>query len=184
MTPGSLRHALALLLCAFHISCDDGLPAESPYDSDWRLVEDLVLTGTADSVFFSISGIAVDSAHKVYVLDGFGRRVHVFDADGSHLQEVEKWIAALAKTQTKPMFYGFLSDGRGHTYVFPRTMSAPAGTAVDVFRHTGQYLGRMAFPERVDFGPGSFVGFATPEHIYVAAELSLQPAVLRFRIER
>ena len=373
MTPGALRHALALLLCACHVGCDNGSPAESQYDSDWRLVEDLVLTGTADSVFFSISGIAVDSAHKVYVLDGFGRRVHVFDADGSHLwsigrrgegpgefvlpqtiaigpentvwigdamlrrtsvfngadgeflethsapwmgrslqglpfgpdgrytgwivrfpledshgsleiseyypvnidfgsgradtfppfvqdgglkrfgealspyaprsylhldgmgdfwfsdkheyrlhrrtlsgdttlsvgldeapvpvddedftalrqsmknaspQEVEKWIAALAKTQTKPMFYGFLSDGHGHTYVFPRTVSAPAGTAVDVFRHTGQYLGRMAFPERVDFGPGSFVGFATREHIYVAAELRLQPAVLRFRIER
>lgn len=98
--------------------------------------------------------------------------------------EVEKWIAALAKTKTKPMFYGFLSDGQGHTYVFPRTVSAPAGTAVDVFAKAGQYLGRMSFPKRIDLGPGSFVGFATLEHIYVAAELRQQPAVLRYRIER
>lgn len=368
-----MRCSLTLLLCVCGINCTDGPLAESPYDSDWHLVEDLVLTGTADSVFFSISGIAVDSANKMYVLDGFGRRVHVFDADGSHLRsigrrgegpgefvlpqtiaigpentvwvgdvmlrrmsvfngadgelldahsatwvgstlrglpfgpdgkytgwivrfpledshgsleiredypvnidfvsgeadtfppfvqdgglkrfgdalspyaptsylhldglgdfwfsdkhqyrlyrrtlsgdttlsvgldespvpvdeedfaalrrsmrnasppEIEKWVAALEKTKTKPMFSGFLSDGHGHTYVFPQTISAPAGTAVDVFRHTGQYLGRMAFPERVDLGPGTFVGFATLEHIYVAAELRQQPVVLRYRIER
>ena len=45
----------------------------------------------------------------------------------------------------KPIVRQIFGDAEGHLYVVPELDGVPAGTAVDVFRDDGTYLGRMPF---------------------------------------
>ncbi len=62
---------------------EDGTP--------WRLVPDLVLgkvEGDGADVFGAISGLAVDGAGRIYVLDRQANELRIFAPDGSHFRTV------------------------------------------------------------------------------------------------
>ena len=51
----------------------------------------------------------------------------------------------------KPIIRKIFSDGDGHMFVIPQGPDVDEGTAVDVFRESGEYLGRLRLPERISF---------------------------------
>ncbi|HEX7051941.1 MAG TPA: 6-bladed beta-propeller [Longimicrobiales bacterium] len=91
-----------------------------------------------------------------------------------------------ALPETKPIVYGIVPDNAGHIYVFADVAGVPPGTFVDVFRESGEYLGRMALPMPVPLTPGRPpVVHATLEHLYVVVSDGLDvPYVSRLRIIR
>lgn len=76
-----------------------------------------------------------------------------------------------------------LTDNAGHVYAFPQEDGLPEGMAVDVFRDTGEYLGRMQFSEKIlILGPPPYI---TTEHIYAVVPDEFDvPFVVRWRIVR
>lgn len=88
-----------------------------------------------------------------------------------------------ALPRTKPVIRRIVGDDAGHIYVVPELAGVPAGTALDVFRDTGEYLGRLPLPVPIHITRP--VIFATRDHLYyvVADEFDL-PYLARFRIER
>jgi len=68
-------------------------PAEGMWrdDSAWRLVRALRLgevEGPAATVFGAISGLAVDDAGRIYVLDRQANELRIFTGDGAHVRSV------------------------------------------------------------------------------------------------
>lgn len=88
--------------------------------------------------------------------------------------------------RTKPIIYGIVPDQAGHVYVFPDVTGEDPGTIVDVFRETGEYLGRLELPFTVPLESGRQPTVrATAEHLYVVVRDSLDvPYVARLRIRR
>ena len=87
--------------------------------------------------------------------------------------------------RTKPVIRGVFGDNASHVYVVPELAGVRAGTVLDVFRDTGEYLGRMDLPVSM-YVPGSGpLASATRDHLYyvVADELDV-PRVSRFEIIR
>ncbi len=91
-----------------------------------------------------------------------------------------------ALPDTKPVVYGIVPDHAGHVYVFPDLAGEDPGTIVDVFRETGEYLGRLELPFAVPLESGRQpTARATAEHLYVVVRDSLDvPYVARLRIDR
>ena len=85
-------------------------------------------------------------------------------------------------SRTKPVIRGVFGDNAGHVYVVPELAGVRAGTVLDVFRDTGEYLGRMDLPVAMHVPP---LASATRDHLYyvVADELDV-PRLSRFRIIR
>jgi len=69
--------------------------------------------------------------------------------------------------QTKPMIRRMFADDVGHIFVLSEQADLPLGSFVDVFRETGEYLGRMDLPASVNFPypPPA----ATDTHLYYVA---------------
>lgn len=88
-------------------------------------------------------------------------------------------------SQTKPIIRGVFSDDAGHVYVVPELAGVRAGTVLDVFRDTGEYLGRMDLPVAMHVPPSGPLASATRNHLYyvVADEFDV-PRLSRFRITR
>ncbi len=88
-------------------------------------------------------------------------------------------------SRTKPIIRGVFSDDAGHVYVVPELAGVPAGTVLDVFRDTGEYLGRMDLPVPMHLPGSGLLASATRDHLYyvVADELDV-PRLSRFRIIR
>ena len=88
-----------------------------------------------------------------------------------------------ALSETRPIVHRILPDGAGHLYVLADVAGVPAGSIVDVFRESGEYLGRMALPAPVSLFPSPLVAYATGEHLFfvVTDELDV-PYVSRLRI--
>lgn len=91
-----------------------------------------------------------------------------------------------ALPETKPVLRHLFGDGAGHFFVVPQLRDLRAGSAVDVFRESGEFLGRLALPApmRVPL-LGNVVAHATSEHLYyVAADEDDVPYLVRMRIAR
>lgn len=83
----------------------------------------------------------------------------------------------------KPTIAGIVPDGAGRVLVVPETATARRGEAVDLFEETGEYLGRMVVPERIDLPPGGVVMHATGEFLYLGGtDETGTPVLLRLRI--
>ena len=87
--------------------------------------------------------------------------------------------------RTKPVIRGVFGDDAGHVYVVPELAGVRAGTVLDVFRDTGEYLGRMDLPVAMHVPPSGPLASATRNHLYyvVADEFDV-PRLSRFRITR
>ncbi len=87
--------------------------------------------------------------------------------------------------RTKPEIRGLFGDNAGHVYVVPEVAGVPAGTVLDVFLDTGEYLGRMDLPVAMHLTPLGPLASATRDHLYyiVADELDM-PRLSRFKIIR
>jgi hypothetical protein len=85
----------------------------------------------------------------------------------------------------KPMIHGVFSDGAGHVFVIPELRDVAAGSVADVFRDTGEYLGRLPLPIPVAVGGVGPVLRATRDHLYyVFTDDYNVPYVAKVRIER
>lgn len=85
-----------------------------------------------------------------------------------------------------PIVYGIVPDDAGHVFVFADVAGAPRGTVVDVFRDSGEYLGRMTLPVPIPLQPSrSPIVHVTRDHMYVVVRDELDvPFVLRLKIVR
>ena len=61
-----------------------------------------------------------------------------------------------ALPENKPVIAGLFVDGAGHVFVVPETSRGDAGTAIDVFREDGVFLGRFE-PSRMAPRPAAFI---------------------------
>ena len=85
--------------------------------------------------------------------------------------------------ERKPIIVGIVPDGAGHVLVIPESATARRGEVVDVFRETGEYLGRMSVPDPVDAPVGGVVMHATKGFLYVGGtDEAGTPVLLRYRI--
>lgn len=101
----------------------------------------------------------------------------------SHLPDVlAEYLEGLP--ETRPIVRRILPDDAGHVFVFVDVDGAPAGSAVDVFREGGEYLGRMTLPTPLALSPGRPpTAYATEDHLYVVVHDDLDvPYVSRLRI--
>lgn len=90
-----------------------------------------------------------------------------------------------ALPETRPIVHRILPDGAGHIFVIADVAGVPAGSIVDVFGKSGEYLGRMTLPTPVSLFPPPLVAHATPEHLYLVVRDELDvPYVSRLRIVR
>ena len=88
-----------------------------------------------------------------------------------------------ALPERKPVIINIFVDGAGHVFVVPETSRVDAGTAIDVFREDGVFLGRVAVPDTVRIDPGTV--YATADYILFAGEDDAgTPYVTRLRIRR
>jgi hypothetical protein len=89
-----------------------------------------------------------------------------------------------ALPEVKPIIYGILPDNEGHVFIFVDVAEAVTGTAVDVFRDTGVYLGRMSLPVRVALESNRQpIGKISGDHLYLVAKDEVDvPYVYRFEI--
>ncbi|MDX1396872.1 MAG: 6-bladed beta-propeller [Gemmatimonadota bacterium] len=84
---------------------------------------------------------------------------------------------------TKPVIRALFGDSEGHIYVVPEVEGVEAGSAVDVFREDGGYLGRMSFPRSIHLA--GVRPLATRDHLYVVVTDELDvPYVERLRVVR
>ena len=91
------------------------------------------------------------------------------------------YLNALPKS--KPVVRKIFVDGVGHVFVIPETSRVDAGTAIDVFREDGAFVGRMAVPNSVQLNPG--VVHATADYMLFAGEDNAgTPYVTRLRLRR
>jgi hypothetical protein len=86
--------------------------------------------------------------------------------------------------RTRPIIYGIMPDNVGHLYVFADVAGEAAGTVVDVFRETGEYLGRMSLPVPVALMRSRPpVAHITSEYLYVVVLDDMDvPYVSRLKI--
>lgn len=86
----------------------------------------------------------------------------------------------------RPVVVSILTDNAGHLFVVPDTHDAPAGSAVDVFRDTGEFLGRLPLPEGVLVDPPSrFVARVSGDNLFVVVvDDSDVPFISRSKIIR
>lgn len=86
-----------------------------------------------------------------------------------------------ALPETKPVIREIFGDDAGHIYVVPELAGVPAGSVLDLFRDSGQYLGRIPLP--VPMQMAHPVIFATATHLYYLVEDELDiPRLARFEI--
>ena len=89
-----------------------------------------------------------------------------------------------ALPEKKPIIEKMFVDGAGHMFVIPETSRVEPGTAIDVFREDGAFVGRLAVPETVTltYHRGAH---ATPEYLlFAGADDAGTPYVTRLRIGR
>ncbi len=128
------------------------------------------------TVAFTLEGVrpaAVDEADRDEVRSLFARN--------PDLASMQDHLRALP--DHKPVIAGLFVDGAGHVFVVPETSRVDAGTAIDVFREDGVFLGRVAVPESV--GIDATKAYAVRDYILFAGEDDAgAPYVTRLRIRR
>jgi hypothetical protein len=83
----------------------------------------------------------------------------------------------------KPVLQRLFGDDAGHVFVVPELNAVPAGSAVDVFKIDGRYLGRIELPQTMVLPLPA--PHATRNHLYVVVRDELDVLyVSRFRIVR
>ncbi len=83
----------------------------------------------------------------------------------------------------KEVIERIFTDGASYVYVITQEDGVRAGTVADVFAFDGEYLGRMVFPEPIEFNRPA--PHATESHIYAVVYDDFDvPYVVRFRITR
>jgi len=89
-----------------------------------------------------------------------------------------------ALPEEKPIIETMFVDGVGHMFVIPETERVEPGTAIDVFRDDGVFLGRLGVPETVTltYHRGAY---ATRDYLlFAGADDAGTPYVTRLRIRR
>lgn len=89
-----------------------------------------------------------------------------------------------ALPEVKPIIYGILPDNQGDVFIFVDVAEVPSGTAVDVFRDTGVYLGRMNLPVPVALESNRQpILKISGDYLYLVAKDEMDvPYVYRFQI--
>lgn len=175
---------------------------------------EMLPSGRAPQMFFSGLAVAVDRSGNVWFANTHEYRIHRRSLEGdttlafslparaAPLGEAEReyvrtTLARLpallseyldALPQTKPIVRRILPDQAGHIFVLADVAGESAGTVVDVFRESGEYLGRLTLPTPVALVPLAPlrrvpVVHATAEHLLVVIKDELDVLyVSRLRI--
>ena len=89
-----------------------------------------------------------------------------------------------ALPEEKPIIEAMFVGGEGHVYIMPETSRVEPGTAIDVFREDGTFVGRLAVPEAVK-PTDLWMAHATHEYLLLSgADDAGTPYVTRLRIRR
>jgi hypothetical protein len=114
---------------------------------------------------------------------GEADRQAVRDRMASRPELADGYLSGLPAT--KPILRGVFGDGAGHVYVVPETADVSPGSAVDVFRDSGELLGRLELPVPMWTPPTGPVFEAHRDHLYyvVADDLDV-PSIVRLTITR
>lgn len=114
----------------------------------------------------------VDEADRDELRRRFGERPAVL---ADHLR---------ALPEEKPIIEAMFVDGEGHIFVIPETSRVEPGTAIDVFRDDGTFVGRLAVPEAVK-PTDLWMAHATHEYLLLSgADEAGTPYVSRLRVRR
>jgi hypothetical protein len=91
-----------------------------------------------------------------------------------------------ALPETRPVVYGVVPDNAGHILVFADVAGEARGTVLDVFRESGEYLGRTRLPTPVPLSPDRPpVVHVSPEYLHVVVEDQLAvPYVSRIAVTK
>lgn len=117
---------------------------------------------------------AIGEEEREYVRERTGRRPHL----------AQLYLNGLPTH--RPVVVSIFTDNAGHLFVVPDTHDAPAGSAVDVFRDTGEYLGRLPLPKGVLVNPPSaFVARISGDHLFIVVVDGMNvPFIARLKIIR
>lgn len=169
---GGRRPVLFGPVLEFALGCDDDI--WFAHSGDYRLYRrsldgDTMLIATMDGV----TPAAVDEADRDEVRAPFERRPNP--------AVMNDYLRTLP--DKKPIIVNLFVDGTGHVFVIPETSRVESGTAIDVFRDDGMFVGRVAVPESVSIDPNTV--YATADYILFAGEDDAgTPYVSRLRIHR
>jgi len=112
----------------------------------WTFREDVrigSIEGSGPDVFSSVHGLAVDDLGRVWVLDRQGKRIEVFEADGSHVRTVGRSGGGPGEFEAPT---GMLFDDRGRLWV-----EDGRNARYSVFDTTGAFL--TSYPRQEMFIP-------------------------------
>jgi 6-bladed beta-propeller protein len=96
---------------------------------------DTTLQFSLDATPEPVARHEVDSVRAIYIDQGRADRAPAYEQFA----------------ESKPMIRRIFSDEVGQIFVLSEQQGLPLGTFVDVFRDSGEYLGRMDLPARVNF---------------------------------
>lgn len=141
---------------------------------DYRIHRRTLEGDTTLSLSFPAEPTPLTEADRDRVRDRWADRPEMRDEQLEALPEI------------KPLLHGIVPDGLGHLLVFADVRGERPGTVVDVFRESGEYMGRMRMPEPVPLQPGRPpVVHVTRDHLYVVVRDELEvPFVSRLEIVR
>ncbi len=116
--------------------------------------------------------------------------VSLTDADRAYVRRrlsgrpglLDDYLSALPKA--KPILHAILVDGVGHLFVIVNVEGEDEGSILDVFRDTGEYLGRLHLPRPVTLVPANrLVAHVTKDHLLlVVTDETEVPYVSRLRL--
>lgn len=123
---------------------------------------DTVRTFSIPSRPLAVSDHEIDSIRASYADNGFSFERERFET-------------------TKRLVTRLRTDNAGHLFVIPQEPGVPQGTTVDVFRDSGEYLGRIELPETIEIT--SPAPYFTADHMYAIVYDDFDvPYVVRWRI--
>ncbi len=112
----------------------------------------------------------------------------VSDEDRRELEKLASGRSSMQRyidvlPERKPIIVGVFPDGAGHVLVIPETTTVRRGEAIDLFRETGEYLGRMMVPDPVNLGITRVVMHATEGFLYIGGlDEAGAPVLIRLRL--
>lgn len=172
MLPGG-RTAQIFFSGRLEISVDRSGGIWFAHTDEYRIFRRSLQGDTTHAFTLDAEAPAVGEQEREYVRTTLERRP----------SRASEFIEALP--ETRPVVLRILLDNAGHVFVILDLAGVPPGSVMDVFRDTGEYLGRMRLPTpvRVPRSPQSIVAHATPNHLYVVVEDELDvPYVSRLEI--
>lgn len=153
-------------------SPDDGGTLWFAHSREYRIYRRSLEGDTALVFSLPVDAVPVGESDREYVRNRWSRRPEILS------EQLE------ALPETKPVVYGVVPDNAGHILVFADVAGHAPGTVLDVFRESGEYLGRARLPTPAPLNPNRPpIVHVSPEYLYIVVEDEMEvPYVSRLAI--